>query len=52
LLTFNGSPLDLLLHVLFLLGLQGQLDEDLLQLLVHVVDAKLFDEHLSAGAAE
>ena len=31
-----------LLHILFLLRLQRQLNEDLLQLLIHKVDAKLF----------
>mmetsp|Transcript_38632 Transcript_38632/g.97283 ORF Transcript_38632/g.97283 Transcript_38632/m.97283 type:complete len:293 (-) Transcript_38632:1209-2087(-) len=35
-------PLDLLASVLVLLLLQGEVDEDLLQLLVHVVDAELF----------
>jgi hypothetical protein len=40
-LTFDRSPLDLLSNVLFLLGLQGQFNEDLLKLLVDVVDAEL-----------
>lgn len=41
--VFDWCPLDLLANVLFLLALQGELDEDLLQLLVDVVDAKLFE---------
>ena len=36
-----GYPFDALLHVLLLLCLESQLDEDLLQLLVHKVDAEL-----------
>jgi hypothetical protein len=40
-LTFDGSPLDLLSNIFFLLGLQGQFNEDLLELLVDVVDAEL-----------
>lgn len=39
--VINGSPLDTLLQVLLLLRLEGELDENLLQLLVTVVDAKL-----------
>jgi hypothetical protein len=39
--TLDGSPLDLLADVLLLLGLEGELDEDLLELLVDVVDAQL-----------
>lgn len=35
-------PLDSLLEVLFLLRLESQLNEQLLQLLVAVVDAELF----------
>ena len=48
----DGGPGDALVLVLDLLGVQGQLDEDLLELLVHVVDAQLFEgvalEHLEA----
>jgi len=36
-------PADALLSVLLLLGLQRQLDEDLLQLLVHIVDTELLE---------
>ncbi len=36
-------PLDALAHVLLLLLLQDQLDEQLLQLLVTVVDAELLE---------
>ena len=39
--VLDGRPLDLLRSVLLLLGLERELDEDLLQLLVDVVDAKL-----------
>lgn len=38
----NRLPLDALLEVLFLLRLESQLNEQLLQLLVAVVDAELF----------
>ena len=48
--VFDGDPVDPLLPVLLLLLLQDQLNEQLLQLLVAVVDAKLlkavFVEHL------
>lgn len=37
--VFDWRPLDLFPDILFLFGLQSQLDEDLLQLLVDVVDA-------------
>ena len=37
------DPFDALSHVLFLLLLQHQLDEQLLQLLVTVIDAELFE---------
>ncbi len=37
----NRFPLDALLLVLVLLGAQRQIDEDLLELLVHKVDAEL-----------
>lgn len=37
----DGCPFDALLHILFLLSLQRQLNENLLQLLIHKVDAKL-----------
>jgi len=36
-------PLNLFSNIFFLLGLQCQLDEDLLQLFVDIVDAKLFE---------
>ena len=39
----DGRPLDLLSDVLLLLGLERELDEDLLQLLVDVVDAELLE---------
>lgn len=34
----DRCPLDLLANVFFLLGLEGELNEDLLELLVDVVD--------------
>ena len=37
----NRSPFDPLLHILLLLCLQRQLNEDLLKLLIHKVDAEL-----------
>ena len=37
----DGSPFNPLLHILLLLSLQSQLNEDLLQLLIHKVDAEL-----------
>jgi hypothetical protein len=40
-LTFDRRPLDLLPDVFLLLRLEGELDEDLLELLVDVVDAEL-----------
>jgi hypothetical protein len=40
--VFNRLPLDALVHVLLLLLLQSQLNEDLLQTLVHKVDAELY----------
>ena len=39
--VLDGRPLDTLRGILFLLCLERELDEDLLQLLVHVVDAEL-----------
>lgn len=39
----DGGPFDLFSNVFFLLGLEGQLDKDLLQLFVDIVDAKLFE---------
>ena len=39
----DGLPLDTLSGVLVLLGLERELDEDLLQLLVDVVDAQLLE---------
>ncbi len=41
--VLDGSPLDLLVGVLLLFLLEGELDEDLLKLLVDVVDAELFE---------
>ena len=41
--VLDGIPLDLFPNILFLLGLEGELDEDLLQLLVDVVDAQLLE---------
>jgi hypothetical protein len=41
--VFDLRPLDLLTDIFFLFSLQSQLDEDLLQLLVDVVDAELFE---------
>lgn len=37
----NRGPLDTLLNILLLLCLQGQLNEDLLKLLIDKVDAEL-----------
>lgn len=39
----DRCPLDLFSVILFLLPLQSQLDEDLLQLLIDVVDAELLE---------
>lgn len=39
--VFDLRPLDPLTYVFLLLGLEGQLDENLLQLFVDVVDAEL-----------
>ena len=41
--VFDGRPFDLFPDVLLLLSLQGELDEDLLQFLIDVVDAKLLE---------
>ena len=41
--VLHGLPLDPFLGILVLLGLEGQLDEQLLQLLVAVVDAELLE---------
>ena len=41
--VLDRCPLDLLADVLLLLALQGKLDEDLLQLLIDIVDAKLLE---------
>ena len=41
--VLDGGPLDTLSHVLFLFGFESQLNEVLLQLLVHKVDAELFE---------
>ena len=47
--VLDGRPLDLLADVLLLLGLEGELDEDLLELLVDVVDAKLLERVILYG---
>jgi hypothetical protein len=44
--VFDLRPLNLLTDIFLLLSLEGQLDENLLQLLVDVVDAKLFERIL------
>jgi hypothetical protein len=41
--VFDFRPLDSLTDIFLLLGLESQLDENLLQLLVDVVDAKLLE---------
>lgn len=41
--VFHGLPLDALPQVLLLLLLEGQLDEQLLQLLIAEVNAELFE---------
>ena len=41
--VFDGGPFDLFADVFFLFGFEGQLDEDLLELLVDIVDAELFE---------
>jgi hypothetical protein len=41
--TFDRGPLDLLPDVFLLLSLEGELDEDLLELLVDIVDAQLLE---------
>jgi len=38
----DGRPFDLFADVFFLLSFESKLDEDLLQFLVDIVDAKLF----------
>lgn len=40
--VLDGHPLDAFTQVFFLLGLQGQLDEQLLQFLIAEVDTELF----------
>ena len=47
--VFDLRPLNLLTDIFFLLGLQSQLDEDLLQLLVDIVDAELFERIFLEG---
>ena len=39
--TFDWSPLDLLSDIFLLFRLEGELDEDLLELFVDVIDAQL-----------
>ena len=39
--TLDRRPLDLLIHILLLLRLERELDEDLLELFVDVVDTEL-----------
>lgn len=41
--VLDRCPLDLFSHILFLFCLERKLDENLLKLLVHVVDAKLLE---------
>src|SRR5271170_4433113 len=41
--VLDGSPFDSFSFVFFLFGLQGQLNKDLLQFLVDVIDAELFE---------
>lgn len=41
--VLDRVPFDLFADVFFLLSFQGELDEDLLELLVDVVDAKLLE---------
>lgn len=41
--VLDGGPFDAFAHVLFLLALEGQLNEHLLQLLVTQVDAELLE---------
>jgi hypothetical protein len=41
--VFDFRPLDSLTNIFFLLRLESQLDENLLQLLVDIVDAKLLE---------
>lgn len=48
----NWRPLDLLADVFFLLSLQGELNEDLLKLLVHIVDAQLLEGIVVAVTVE
>lgn len=45
----DRCPFDLLPHIFFLLGLEGELDEDLLQLLVDIVDAQLLERIVLAA---
>lgn len=42
----DGSPLNALSDVLFLFGLEGELNKDLLKLFVDIVDAELFERVL------
>ena len=41
--VLDRSPLDLLPDIFLLFSLEGQFDEDLLQLLVDIVNAQLFE---------
>jgi hypothetical protein len=41
--VFDFCPLDSLTNIFLLLGLESQLDENLLQFFVDVVDAELFE---------
>ena len=41
--VFDFRPLNPLTNILFLLGLESQLDENLLQLFVDIIDAELFE---------
>jgi hypothetical protein len=41
--VFDLRPLNPLTNIFLLLGLESQLDENLLQLFVDIIDAKLFE---------
>ncbi len=47
--VLDGRPLDLFANVLLLLGLEGELDEDLLKLLVDVVYTELLEGVVLSG---
>jgi hypothetical protein len=41
--VFDFRPLDPLTNIFLLLGLESQLDENLLQLFIDIIDAELFE---------